>query len=291
MGRPRVLDEGKQREVCALLTAGMTVGEAAAYVGCCEKTIRREQRRDEDFDERVRRARVAARLGPLQAVRNAAATHWRAAAWLVDRQDRQEERERRARRDRAKLTQQRADAKPTKPPQPWNLEQEIQQIASARPPAVKPTPHNRTLPPTSPRPEPGEPVSAATPPPALTKKRPSPVAAALSEMASQLAASANRQLDGQEKVESQRAAAPVRRTKPAAGGSAGTTIEPTVEPRGEGKNEPSEGSSGRSFVPSLRIFGQNAGDPKTLICPEPPALAGGAEPKPAACRAGRCSGG
>ena len=33
-GRPRTLDEGKQREVCALLSAGCSLAAAASYVDC-----------------------------------------------------------------------------------------------------------------------------------------------------------------------------------------------------------------------------------------------------------------
>ncbi|TWT72673.1 hypothetical protein Pla123a_39690 [Posidoniimonas polymericola] len=234
MGRPRVLDEGKQREVCALLTAGMTVGEAADYVGCCVKTIRREQARDDDFDERVRRARMAARLGPLQAVRQAAATHWRAAAWLVDRQDRQEERERRARCEQAKLKQQRAKAKPKQPPQPWDLERQIQQIASARPPHQEPPAD-----PKRPRRQPGEPTTTAARP---AKDRRSPVAAALKELAEQIAASARRERQ--------------RGTKP----ELGPAPEPAVEPAVEDSNAGGGVSNAEGFVPSLRVFGQNDED-------------------------------
>ncbi|TWT75808.1 hypothetical protein Pla123a_25900 [Posidoniimonas polymericola] len=260
MARPRVLDEGKQREVCALLTAGMTVREAADYLGCCEKTIRREQRRDEGFDERVRRARMHARLGPLQAVRQAAATHWRAAAWLVDRQDRQEERERRARREQVKRKQQRPKPKPHQPPQPWDLEQEIQAIASARPAAGERCAIDK-----SPRRQPREPAATAGLP---QLKRRSPVAAALNELAEGVAASAR------------------RGTKPPVRRAPGSVVEPAVE----GQDEAATESDGGGFVPSLRVFGQNEGERHAPCHREPPASAGGAEPSAAACREG-CSGG
>ncbi|TWT78043.1 hypothetical protein Pla123a_18430 [Posidoniimonas polymericola] len=246
MGRPRVLDEGKQREVCALLTSGMTFGEAAAYVGCCEKTIRREQRRDEDFDERVRRARMAARLGPLQAVRQAAATHWRAAAWLVDRQDRQEERERRARREQAKLKQQRAKSKPKQPTQPWDLEQEIQQIASARPAAGEREAAAFASPPR----RPWEPPLAASP---LAQKRRSPVAAVLNELAEQIAASARP--DSAARNQSQRGTKPPVRLAPAS----------AAETAREGLNNDHASDAPEGFVPALRIFGQNDADPPTQV--------------------------
>ncbi len=58
---------------------------AAQYVGCAASTIRREARRNLDFNEKLRRAHLAAELGPLNALRNAANKHWRAAAWLLER--------------------------------------------------------------------------------------------------------------------------------------------------------------------------------------------------------------
>jgi hypothetical protein len=84
-GRPRALDETKRREVCALITAGCGIEGAARYVGCAPSTIRREALRNVQFNEELRRANLAAELSPLNAMRHAAATHWRAAAWLLER--------------------------------------------------------------------------------------------------------------------------------------------------------------------------------------------------------------
>jgi IS30 family transposase len=84
-GRPRALDNVKLREISALISAGCGLEGAARYVGCAASTIRREARRNPDFNEQLRRAHLAAELGPLNAMRNAAHTHWRAAAWLLER--------------------------------------------------------------------------------------------------------------------------------------------------------------------------------------------------------------
>lgn len=86
-GRPRVLDEMKQREVCALVSAGCSLQAAADYVECAPNTIRREIERDAEFGGRFRAARLAAQLNPLRMMRQAAANHWRAAAWLLERTD------------------------------------------------------------------------------------------------------------------------------------------------------------------------------------------------------------
>lgn len=86
-GRPRALDETKLREICALVSAGSGIIGAARYVGCAASTIRREACRNPDFNERLRRASLAAELGPLNAIREAAKKYWRAGAWLLERMD------------------------------------------------------------------------------------------------------------------------------------------------------------------------------------------------------------
>ena len=85
VGRPRALDDVKRGEVCALISAGCSIEAAARYVGCNPSTIRREAARNDDFHERLRRAELAAEIQPLHALQRAAATHWRAAAWLLER--------------------------------------------------------------------------------------------------------------------------------------------------------------------------------------------------------------
>ncbi|MEX2093830.1 MAG: hypothetical protein WD971_14185, partial [Pirellulales bacterium] len=86
-GRERILDEGKQREVCALVSSGCSLQAAAHYVQCAPNTIRREAARNPDFGRRFREARLQAQLSPLQAMRKASASHWRAAAWMLERAD------------------------------------------------------------------------------------------------------------------------------------------------------------------------------------------------------------
>lgn len=84
-GRPRVLDEPKRREICALISAGCGLEDAARYVGCSCATIRREQLRNPEFKERLRKAECFQQLAPLEALRKHAANSWRAAAWLLER--------------------------------------------------------------------------------------------------------------------------------------------------------------------------------------------------------------
>lgn len=85
-GRPRALaDEQKRRTVCAMISVGAGIEAAARQVGCSTWTIRREAQRDEDFAQRLREAETASELMPLQMLRKAASTQWRAAAWLLER--------------------------------------------------------------------------------------------------------------------------------------------------------------------------------------------------------------
>ena len=85
LGRPRALTEIKKREVCALLAAGGTMRFAGDYVGCSVKTIRNEADRDPEFGRDIHEAQLSAQLEPLRALRRKATTHWRAAAWLLER--------------------------------------------------------------------------------------------------------------------------------------------------------------------------------------------------------------
>jgi hypothetical protein len=84
-GRPRVLDDGKRRDVCTLVSAGCSMADAARYVGCSVSTIRRELVANDDFRQKLRGAEIAAQLDSLRAMRKASATHWRAAAWMLER--------------------------------------------------------------------------------------------------------------------------------------------------------------------------------------------------------------
>jgi hypothetical protein len=90
MPRPRALDDVKRREVCALVSAGCGIAHAARYVGTSAITVRREAMRNPDFYQQLRDAELAAQVVPLQALKKAAQTHWRAAAWYLERTHPQE---------------------------------------------------------------------------------------------------------------------------------------------------------------------------------------------------------
>jgi hypothetical protein len=84
-GRPRALDDVKRRDICTLIAAGCGMGEAARYVGCSVSTIRREIVQNEEFKKKIRGSELSAQLESLRAMRKASATHWRAAAWMLER--------------------------------------------------------------------------------------------------------------------------------------------------------------------------------------------------------------
>jgi hypothetical protein len=85
IGRPRVLDDGKRREICALVCSGLELADAAQCVGCSLRTVRRETARNDDFRRQLSQARLAGRIDPVHHLRYAALTDWRAAAWLLER--------------------------------------------------------------------------------------------------------------------------------------------------------------------------------------------------------------
>jgi hypothetical protein len=80
-----VLDDGKRREICALVAGGCGLREAADYVHCSVNTIRREAERNPDFAAQLHHSESHAQLTPLKAMQRAADTHWRAAAWMLER--------------------------------------------------------------------------------------------------------------------------------------------------------------------------------------------------------------
>jgi hypothetical protein len=82
-----LLDEGKMREICAIMTVGGTQRMAADYVGCHAKTIRNTAKRDAEFAARLRRSELVPEITLLKAIQNAASDskQWRAAAWALER--------------------------------------------------------------------------------------------------------------------------------------------------------------------------------------------------------------
>jgi hypothetical protein len=85
IGRPRVFDETKRSSILTLVGVGFGLRDAARYAGCSVNTVRREMQRNEEFAHEVRSAEIKAQIGAVQKLREAASTHWRAAAWYLER--------------------------------------------------------------------------------------------------------------------------------------------------------------------------------------------------------------
>jgi hypothetical protein len=82
-GRPKALDDPKRSTICSLVASGVSLRQAAGYIGCTPKSIRREIERNGEFRANLAKARSEARIHPLETLRNAARTNWRAAlAWM-----------------------------------------------------------------------------------------------------------------------------------------------------------------------------------------------------------------
>jgi hypothetical protein len=88
MSRPFVIDEKKKRNIVSMVHWGVSITAIADYLGCDRRTIQRLRRDEPEFDEEVRAAGVQAQLKPLDCLRRAASTHWRAAAYLLEREER-----------------------------------------------------------------------------------------------------------------------------------------------------------------------------------------------------------
>ncbi len=83
-GRRRTLDRNKKTLLCDAVSRGATMTEAAFTVGVSLRTVQREARIDPDFDQKLRSAHTD-KPDPLAMMQSAARTHWRAAAWLLER--------------------------------------------------------------------------------------------------------------------------------------------------------------------------------------------------------------
>jgi hypothetical protein len=86
-GRPKALDEDKKATVCSLIAAGVGLRQAGRFVDCDPNSIRREARRNRDFRRQLAKARSEASIHPLQTLRQAAKTNWRAALCWMERLD------------------------------------------------------------------------------------------------------------------------------------------------------------------------------------------------------------
>jgi hypothetical protein len=87
LGRPRVLDAKKMRELLDLIAHGTSVEEAARVVGVSLRTVQREAKYNEFFDHDLQLALQCTNVDCEKIMLRAARTHWRAAAWMLERSD------------------------------------------------------------------------------------------------------------------------------------------------------------------------------------------------------------
>jgi hypothetical protein len=85
-GRRRFFDPQKKVEFCNLVDEGASVEQAAEAMDVSLRTVEREAKRDEDFDHELRLAQRST-PDPFKLMKGHARTHWRAAAWLLERTD------------------------------------------------------------------------------------------------------------------------------------------------------------------------------------------------------------
>lgn len=88
-GSSRIMTPERQTKLCELIAESHTIEEAAEAVGVSIRTVQRERKRDEDFDHEVLLA-LQKTPDPLKLMEQAARAHWRAAAWLLERQNPEE---------------------------------------------------------------------------------------------------------------------------------------------------------------------------------------------------------
>lgn len=85
-GRRRILTQPLKAELCRLVAESATIEAAADTLDVSLRTVQRERKNDEDFDHGLRLA-LQAEPDPKRLMQTAARTHWRAAAWLLERTD------------------------------------------------------------------------------------------------------------------------------------------------------------------------------------------------------------
>jgi hypothetical protein len=83
-GQPRALDAPKQKTVCSLVATGVSLRQAAHFVNCDPKTIRREAKRNDNFREELAKAKSEAGMQPLATLQRAANHNWRAALCFLE---------------------------------------------------------------------------------------------------------------------------------------------------------------------------------------------------------------
>ena len=89
-GRRRILDPAKKARLCELVAnESYSIEQAADALDVSLRTVQRERKFDQDFDHEIRLS-LQQPPDPLKLMEHAARTHWRAAAWLLERRNPEE---------------------------------------------------------------------------------------------------------------------------------------------------------------------------------------------------------
>jgi hypothetical protein len=87
LGRPREFKFKMREELVNYVACGESVEKAAKIVGVSLRTVQREAKNNEHFHHDLELAKQSAPSDLKHQMQEAARTHWRAAAWLLERQD------------------------------------------------------------------------------------------------------------------------------------------------------------------------------------------------------------
>jgi hypothetical protein len=83
--RRNVLDDFQRGKVCGMLSVGASRREIAKVLAIHPSTIARTAERDEKFAQELLEAETLCRERPMKAMYAAMESHWRAAAWMLER--------------------------------------------------------------------------------------------------------------------------------------------------------------------------------------------------------------
>jgi hypothetical protein len=84
-GRPREFTPDMCAELLHHVAQGASIEQAAHSVGISYRTVQREAKADDGFQLELERALAAGPVDPERIMQQAARTHWRAAAWMLER--------------------------------------------------------------------------------------------------------------------------------------------------------------------------------------------------------------
>ncbi len=83
-GRPTIIDAELKAKITALMSAGLSMRQSAAFLGITHPTIAKAVMNDPELREEVAQARTRATLHPLACILRESGRNWKAAVWLLD---------------------------------------------------------------------------------------------------------------------------------------------------------------------------------------------------------------